>query len=324
MATIRVAKKKEFPYIQIDKFVIDKDDRISWAAKGVMTYLIGKPDDWEVNVKDLIKRASNGRDAVYGIINELIDAGYIEREQARGSSGDGKFGDITYLVHETPLHQNPLPKVDKRKKKSPSEPVPDNPDTGKLAVKTPVPDNPDTAKPVDNPPFTEKPDTGNSDTGLPDTGKPEHSNKELSNNDFSKKEEEDSTTHLPGAIDAKLIQQDINRVENLYPQYAKITEQIAAEAIKNRRPISPEEEFFLEQAAAVPVHEKTLEDIYLTIQGELGRSARSVPSFELIESVFQKFSQNVKRGNIKFDQASWFKTTWFNERISEEQSALIK
>ncbi|WP_058710605.1 hypothetical protein [Paenibacillus jamilae] len=308
MSTIRVAKKKEFPYIQIDKFAIDEDSRISWQAKGLLTYLIGKPDDWIVRIGDLVKRASNGRDAVYSIINELIDAGYIEREQVRGD-GSGKFGDISYLVYETPLHTNPLSKPDKRKKKKESAPLPENPDTVKSVDKSPLPENPDTGKP---------------DTDRPDTGNQEHSNNDFSNNDFRKEKEEDSPSLAPSAFSAQWIKRDIERLMSKYPQYPKITETIGAIAIRDMRPVLAEEEFFLEQASAIPVHAETLWNIYQSVRPEIERTSNYSHIYELIESVFAKFGDHMKKGRINFDAVSWFKTTWFNERIALEQTAMLK
>jgi hypothetical protein len=79
---------------------IAEDNRLSWEARGVLVFLLVKPDDWQVSVAHLVKQGHAGRDKVYGIIKELMDSGYATREQARGT---GKFSDTTYIIHELPL-----------------------------------------------------------------------------------------------------------------------------------------------------------------------------------------------------------------------------
>ncbi len=100
--TIIRVNKSENPYVQIDKFFIDKDERLSWRATGILTYLLAKPNGWEVCITDIVKRKKDGRDAVYAGLKELEDAGYVVREQHR--SDGGKFGAYTYIVNERPIN----------------------------------------------------------------------------------------------------------------------------------------------------------------------------------------------------------------------------
>lgn len=165
MSFVRVDKTRENPYIQIYKHAIDSDSRISWAAKGLLTYLIGKPDDWRIQITDLINRASNGRDSVMTIINELIEAGYMRREQER--SDDGTMQPVSYTVFETPTHSDPIGKPDKRKKR-----------------KQPQTDIPEAVELVDNSPQTDIPETDNPEADEPEADNPIHSNNELSELDL--------------------------------------------------------------------------------------------------------------------------------------------
>lgn len=99
MAIVRVSKR-ENPFVQIDKCGIN-DERLSWKAKGLLVYLLSKPDDWKVWVKDLVKRAKDGEKAVYSGLEELEQNGYISRMQVRKE--DGTFGSMEYVVHERPI-----------------------------------------------------------------------------------------------------------------------------------------------------------------------------------------------------------------------------
>ena len=59
------------------------DPRLSWKAKGILSYLLGHSDDWEVRTEDLVNRSIDGRDAVYSALNELRKAGYAKLEVVR-------------------------------------------------------------------------------------------------------------------------------------------------------------------------------------------------------------------------------------------------
>ena len=77
MSTIRTIKSKDFSVI-CNTFL--KDERLSWKAKGILAYLLSKPDDWQIKVVDLIKRSKDGREKVYAGIKELLNAGYLQRQ----------------------------------------------------------------------------------------------------------------------------------------------------------------------------------------------------------------------------------------------------
>lgn len=82
---------------------ISQDKRLSWAARGLLIYLLGKPDNWRVSVTDLVNQTAesaraSGRDAVYGMLKELQVAGYVTVEQPR--KDDGTMGAVTYNISE--------------------------------------------------------------------------------------------------------------------------------------------------------------------------------------------------------------------------------
>ena len=76
-----------------DEFIIEKsskwsainltaieDPHLSPTEKFIHTYLVSRPPGWEIRIKDIIKRSTVGRDAIYNGLKKLIDAGYIHRE----------------------------------------------------------------------------------------------------------------------------------------------------------------------------------------------------------------------------------------------------
>lgn len=112
---VRVVKR-ENPFVQIDKTPIN-DERLSWKAKGLLVYLLSKPDDWTIMISDLIKRAKDGRDSIYAGLKELEVTGYLSRRRDRDENG--KFLPIEYTVYETPQHRDLIE----------GKPLPDFPDT---------------------------------------------------------------------------------------------------------------------------------------------------------------------------------------------------
>lgn len=99
MSTYRVRKGKENPYVMLDKTSVN-DSSLSWKAKGILVYLLSKPDDWRVIESDIVKHARDGRDSVRSGLRELERSGYIVRAQEHGQ--DGKFQPVAYEVYERP------------------------------------------------------------------------------------------------------------------------------------------------------------------------------------------------------------------------------
>lgn len=125
MSTIRTVKSKDFTTI-CNTFL--RDERLSWKAKGILAYLLSKPDDWKVRVSDLIKRSTDGREKVYAGVNELLTTGYLQRTEVRSK---GKIISYEYVLYETGM----------------PEPHTGFPDTVKPDTKMPHTGFPDTKKP---------------------------------------------------------------------------------------------------------------------------------------------------------------------------------
>jgi hypothetical protein len=82
------------------------DERLSWKARGLLSYLLSKPDGWRVIVEALIKEAPDGRDAVNSGLRELEKFGYLVRSRTRG--GNGQFDGNDTEIHERPqCSENP-------------------------------------------------------------------------------------------------------------------------------------------------------------------------------------------------------------------------
>jgi len=98
MAIVHV-KKRENPYVQIDKRVFE-DTRLSWRAKGIMGYLLSKPDGWKVNVSDIWGKGKEGRNAVQDCMAELRLYGYADLITTHDANGN--FTGKEWVVSEEP------------------------------------------------------------------------------------------------------------------------------------------------------------------------------------------------------------------------------
>jgi hypothetical protein len=127
MSIIRARRPRQ-NFTVVENHIIN-DRRLGWAARGLLVYLLSKPDDWKVSVPALVSEtgdafARTGRDGIYSLLKELGDAGYARHQKSYGS--DGKFVGCDWLIGEgvsEPLPANPTPRT--------AEPDAAEPDTAK-------------------------------------------------------------------------------------------------------------------------------------------------------------------------------------------------
>lgn len=98
MAVFRVYKESG-NFVTVHKSFIH-DENLSWKAKGILLYLLSRPDDWQVYETELNKHSSDGRDSLRTGIKELEQAGYIHRTRKRNEKGQLK--EYEYQVFEQP------------------------------------------------------------------------------------------------------------------------------------------------------------------------------------------------------------------------------
>jgi hypothetical protein len=118
-----------------------RDARLSFKARGLLTYLLSHREGWEITgVRELVKHASEGREAMTGAVRELEQHGYLVRSRARTESG--RLSGIDYEVTDPSVAGNP---------------VPGNPSSGEGGVAgKPVPGKPAAGKPATGFPATKK------------------------------------------------------------------------------------------------------------------------------------------------------------------------
>lgn len=96
--------KSEAPFTQVPNDLI-RNPEISSNAKALYAYMMSRGSNWKFYVTEIQKHIKDGRDRIYKSINELIEFGYVEKEETRTS--DGKFMGSSYIVHYKPITEKP-------------------------------------------------------------------------------------------------------------------------------------------------------------------------------------------------------------------------
>src|SRR5690625_998712 len=76
------------------------DNRLSWKAKGIMAYMLSKPDNWTFYIDELIKHSTDGKASFRAGFKELRDNGYVKRYPVRKNNKIDRW--------ETVVLENPL------------------------------------------------------------------------------------------------------------------------------------------------------------------------------------------------------------------------
>ena len=126
--TIRTGPRKGFVVLYRSAA---QDARLSLEARGLLVMMASLPDNWSYSETGLASKAGCGRQKVNRILRELIDAGYLLREQRHGEHG--KFASCTYVLQE----EAPAGKAKKEplyEKPSTAQPSTVKPSTGNQAL----------------------------------------------------------------------------------------------------------------------------------------------------------------------------------------------
>lgn len=141
-------KKSPKTFAVISKSFLE-DENLSWKAKGILAYLLTKPDNWKVIIGDLVNRSTDGKTAIYSALKELKEQGYYIRKPIRNEKG--------YFIHwENTIYECPEMKkqkqeeLEKKQKKSEEkqkeelkEKTKESSKMGKVPIFSPLLENPE-------------------------------------------------------------------------------------------------------------------------------------------------------------------------------------
>ncbi|HET6460266.1 MAG TPA: hypothetical protein VFG29_05705 [Syntrophales bacterium] len=106
--TIYRIRKRDPGYTQVCNDIINETG-LSWKAKGILIYLLSKPDGWTVRENNIVKHSVDGLKATKAGIKELINRGYMSRRKIRDYQG--KYRGWETIVCEVPFTEIPFSDV---------------------------------------------------------------------------------------------------------------------------------------------------------------------------------------------------------------------
>ena len=108
-------EERKHPFVVIDKRPLE-DKRLSWKAKGVLAYLLSKPDGWRVDPRHLASVSNCGPESIREALKELARCGYARLEHPRDRNGTltGSSWTVSELpfcteMAKTAISVNPTP-----------------------------------------------------------------------------------------------------------------------------------------------------------------------------------------------------------------------
>ena len=102
MSTFRV--NKNVNYTVMSNYHL-QDKKLSLKAKGLLSYMLSLPNDWDYSLKGLTVGCKDGLDSVRTAVLELEEHGYVRRQKVRNAKG--QIIDYDYQVYESPVEDTP-------------------------------------------------------------------------------------------------------------------------------------------------------------------------------------------------------------------------
>ena len=96
MSVFRVEKNNNYT-VMANYHLRDKE--LSFKAKGLLSYMLSLPENWDYSLNGLARVSKEGIKAIKNIINELKEKGYLKINRLRKENGQYQY---EYLIREIP------------------------------------------------------------------------------------------------------------------------------------------------------------------------------------------------------------------------------
>jgi hypothetical protein len=96
MSVFRINKTKNYT-IMSNYHLQNKN--LSYKAKGLLSYMLSIPEDWDYSINGLVSVSKEGSKAIRSILTELKENGYLIVEKNQNEKGQY---DYDYQIYETP------------------------------------------------------------------------------------------------------------------------------------------------------------------------------------------------------------------------------
>lgn len=96
MSVFKIEKTKD--YTVMSNYHL-RDRNLSYKAKGLLSFMLSLPEDWDYSLAGLCAISKESRDGIRSILKELQEHHYVEIEKVRGDKG---YFEYNYLIYEIP------------------------------------------------------------------------------------------------------------------------------------------------------------------------------------------------------------------------------
>lgn len=98
MSIIRQKRNNQFAIIPNEMLT---DSRLRWKTRGLLAYMLSKPDNWEFRIKELVQHSDqDGVEAVKSALKEMEKYGYLVRVSRR--LANGTFAGVDMILVDIP------------------------------------------------------------------------------------------------------------------------------------------------------------------------------------------------------------------------------
>ena len=92
-------KQKVRSYTTVDNYIIN-DKNLSLKGKGLILYMLSKPDDWKFSYKSFVKDLPEGEKSIRSALNELKNLKYLKMERFKDENNRYEW---VYTIFEKPF-----------------------------------------------------------------------------------------------------------------------------------------------------------------------------------------------------------------------------
>ena len=96
MSVFKIEKTKD--YTIMSNYHL-RDKSLSYKSKGLLSFMLSLPEDWDYSLNGLVAISKESRDGIRSILKELQEQHYLEIEKYRNDKG---LFEYNYLIYEIP------------------------------------------------------------------------------------------------------------------------------------------------------------------------------------------------------------------------------
>ena len=100
MAVFKIEKNKN--YTIMSNYHL-RDKSISYKAKGLLSFMLSLPEDWDYSINGLVKVSKEGKKAIRAMLEELEENHYLIRKRIQLQNGQFDYEYHIVFVTKRPL-----------------------------------------------------------------------------------------------------------------------------------------------------------------------------------------------------------------------------